>query len=140
MEIKEILEVLQAFDSSGCELIEVEDSKGKIRIEKARKSVATEIGGSKVENDLEAYEDAIEESGLCVKSPIVGVYYSAPAPDEKPYVSIGSLVKKGQVLCLVEAMKMMNEITAPKDGKIEKIFLKNQDVVEYDTPLFVIVD
>ena len=69
---------------------------------------------------------------------MVGVFYSAPAPDSDPYVTVGSQVKKGDVLCLIEAMKLMNEVTAEKSGEICEICVENGQVVEYGQPLFMI--
>ena len=80
-----------------------------------------------------------EKPGVYVKSPTVGVFYAAPAPGSKPFVSIGDRVKKGDVLCIVEAMKLMNEIISETDGEIKEICVGNGQVVEYDQPLFRIV-
>lgn len=74
--------------------------------------------------------------GISVTSPIVGLFYAAPAENAEPYVSLGDRVKKGQTLCIVEAMKLMNEITAEFDGTIEKICVANGQMVEYGTELF----
>ena len=71
-----------------------------------------------------------------IKSPIVGVFYAAASPDAKPFVEIGSRVKKGDVVCIVEAMKLMNEITAEFDGEVVDVCVHNGDVVEYGQPLF----
>ena len=71
-----------------------------------------------------------------VKSPIVGVFYAAPAENAQPYVAIGDRVKKGQTLCIVEAMKLMNEVTAEEDGVITQICVTNGQVVEFGTELF----
>lgn len=73
-----------------------------------------------------------------VKSPMVGVFYAAPSPDAQPYVQVGSKVKKGDVLCIIEAMKLMNEITAEQDGEIVDICVKSGEVVEYSQTLFKI--
>lgn len=73
-----------------------------------------------------------------IKAPMVGVFYSAPSPGATPYVSIGSKVKKGDVLCIIEAMKLMNEITSDFDGEIVDICAMDGDVVEYGQPLFKI--
>lgn len=73
-----------------------------------------------------------------VESPIVGTFYRKPGPDKDNFVSIGSVVKKGDTLCIVEAMKLMNEIEAPASGKIEKILLEDGQVVEYGEVLFLI--
>lgn len=79
-----------------------------------------------------------EPEGNVIKSPLVGVFYSAPAAGEKPFVKIGSHVKKGQVLAIIEAMKMMNEIESEYDGVVTNIFCTNEQSVEYGQPLFEI--
>ena len=76
------------------------------------------------------------DDGVSITSPIVGLFYAAPAENAEPYVSLGDRVKKGQTLCIVEAMKLMNEITAEFDGTIEKICVANGQMVEYGTELF----
>ncbi len=74
-----------------------------------------------------------------VRSPIVGVFYAAPSPDSPPYVTIGSKVKKGDVLCIIEAMKMINEIVSEYEGEIVDICVKNGDIAEYGQVLFKII-
>lgn len=76
------------------------------------------------------------ESLLSVKSPMVGVFYASPAENASPYVSAGDRVSKGQVLCIIEAMKLMNEIVAEEDGIIEEVCVTNGQIVEYGTELF----
>lgn len=78
------------------------------------------------------------ETGETINSPIVGTFYAAPAPDAAPYVTVGQIVEKGQVLCIVEAMKLMNEIEAECKCKIVKICKENAQAVEFGDPLFVI--
>ncbi len=73
-----------------------------------------------------------------IKSPIVGTFYRAPAPDADPYVQVGDVVSSGSVLCIVEAMKLMNEIECDVSGKIVKILVENATPVEYNQPLFLI--
>ncbi len=77
------------------------------------------------------FNDVIE-----IKSPLVGVFYAAPSPDAEPYVKVGDHVKKGDVLCIVEAMKLMNEITATQDGEVVDICAQSGNVVEYGQTLF----
>lgn len=72
-----------------------------------------------------------------IKSPIVGTFYAASSPTSKPFVEVGSYVKKGEVVCMVEAMKLMNEIEAEEDGQIVEILVTNEEMVEYGQPLFV---
>lgn len=78
------------------------------------------------------------ETGETLNSPIVGTFYAAPAPDAAPYVEVGQVVEKGQILCIVEAMKLMNEIEAECKCKIVKICKENAQAVEFGDPLFVI--
>ena len=84
----------------------------------------------------ETTEQAPGEDLHVLKSPIVGTFYAAPSPDSDPYVRVGSLVKKGQVLCIVEAMKLMNEIESDVDGEIVGIHPRNAQPVEFGEPLF----
>jgi len=72
-----------------------------------------------------------------VTAPVVGTFYRSPAPDADSYVEVGSLVKKGQVLCVIEAMKLMNEIESECDGRISAILVENAQPVEYGQPLFL---
>ena len=81
---------------------------------------------------------AADETANAVKSPMVGTFYRAPGPDSDPFVSEGKKVKKGDVLCIIEAMKLMNEIEAEYDGVVEKILIENATPVEYGQPMFVI--
>lgn len=79
-----------------------------------------------------------EAEGDTVKSPIVGTFYRAPSPDDDAFVEVGDQVEKGQTLCIVEAMKIMNEIESEYSGEVKKILVENGEAVEYDQPLFVI--
>ena len=79
-----------------------------------------------------------EENYKIIKSPMVGTFYASSSPTADPFVKIGDKVKKGQVVCIVEAMKLMNEIESEFDGEIAEICMKNEDMVEYGTPLFKI--
>lgn len=88
-------------------------------------------------------EEKVEEAsevytGTVVTAPLVGTYYAAAAPDEPPYITVGQQVKKGEPLFIIEAMKTMNDITAPCDGVISRILAQNGDMVEYKQPLVVI--
>jgi acetyl-CoA carboxylase biotin carboxyl carrier protein len=85
-----------------------------------------------------AAQTAVEENLHVVTSPIVGTFYRAPNPDADPYVEVGDTVRKGQVLCIVEAMKLMNEIESDVVGTIAKIFPENAEPVEYGQPLFAV--
>ncbi|HET8539368.1 MAG TPA: acetyl-CoA carboxylase biotin carboxyl carrier protein [Anaeromyxobacter sp.] len=82
---------------------------------------------------------AADKPGVVVNSPFVGTFYRAPSPDSPPFVEVGTKVKKGQTLCIVEAMKLMNEIEAEADGTVAEIFVQNATPVEFGEPLFRIV-
>jgi acetyl-CoA carboxylase biotin carboxyl carrier protein len=82
---------------------------------------------------------AADKPGVIVNSPFVGTFYRAPSPESPPFVEVGAKVKKGQTLCIVEAMKLMNEIEAEADGTIAEIFAQNASPVEFGEPLFRIV-
>ncbi len=77
-----------------------------------------------------------EPTGTVIRSPLVGTFYRASSPDAKPFVEVGDIVARGQVLCIIEAMKLMNEIEAECDGKVTSIFAENGRPVEYGEPLF----
>lgn len=81
-------------------------------------------------------EKTTEQSGNIVKSPIVGTFYAAPASDKPSFVKVGDKVKEGDTLCIVEAMKIMNEIPSPYMGEIAEIYVANEELVEYGQPLF----
>ena len=91
----------------------------------------------KKEDSLVAMDNK-EENYKIVKSPMVGTFYESSSPDAEAFVKIGDKVKKGQVLCIVEAMKLMNEIESEFDGEIVEVCVKNEEVVEYGMPLFKI--
>ena len=89
------------------------------------------------ETSAEPAEGVPETNGLhAVRSPLVGTFYRAPAPGEESYVEVGDTVKAGQILCIVEAMKMMNEIVADVSGEVVEVLAENSGGVEYDQPLF----
>lgn len=94
--------------------------------------------GEEVKQDTDAARTELP-AGNIVKSPLVGTFYSAPSPDDAPYVAEGDTVKKGQVLGIIEAMKLMNEVESEFAGTIAEILVKNGETVEYGQPLFRIV-
>lgn len=93
---------------------------------------------NKVVNNINAETVKVEEEYKEIKSPMVGTFYSSSSPKAEPFVKIGDKVKKGQVVCIVEAMKLMNEIESEFDGEIVEICKKDEDMVEYGTTLFKI--
>lgn len=95
-------------------------------------------GSNKIDNikEIVSSSEDKKDDGNIVKSPMVGTFYIKPSPTSEPYVEIGKDVKQGDTLCIIEAMKLMNEIESEFSGKIMEIFVKDGDTVEYGTPLF----
>lgn len=77
-------------------------------------------------------------AGKTIKAPLVGTFYAAPSPDQKPFVQVGDTVKKGDVVLIIESMKLMNEVTSDIDGVVQEILVKNGEAVEYDQPLMIL--
>ena len=139
-EIKILIELMKDSDLTEL-LIEREGSKLKLKREKYLSSIeavppVVKPTAAEVQS---LQEHNIEEAGLAsITSPIVGIYYSATSPEAPHFVEVGSSVKKGQVLCIVEAMKLMNEIESDTEGVVAKILVENGQAVEYGEPLFLI--
>ncbi len=142
MNLKNIRELVQLLENSGLSVLEVSEADTKIRLEKgtiAERPVAPAvIQPAVVPQAVQSVQDgAVDFNNITeIKSPMVGVFYAAPAPEAEPYVTVGKKVKKGDVLCIIEAMKLMNEITAEVDGEIVDICVENGEVVEYAQILF----
>lgn len=135
MEQKEIYDLIDRFEGSSLTVMEIEHRDFKLHLEKGGREMppaALPVTQSPVHQAVPEEENFYEK----VRAPLVGVYYGAGAPDEPPYVSVGERVSKGQVLCLVEAMKMMNELKSPVDGIVRTINGVNGQLVEYDQILF----
>ena len=113
---------------------EYNESNKKINIKNENNQIDFTVQNNKQENEQ---ENEIETKNI-LKSPMVGTFYLKPSPTSAPYVEIGKEVKKGDTLCIIEAMKLMNEIESEYDGKIAKILVKDGEPVEYGTQLFVI--
>lgn len=109
---------------------EYNESNKKINIKNENNQIDFTVQNNKQENEI--------ENKNILKSPMVGTFYLKPSPTSAPYVEIGKKVKKGDTLCIIEAMKLMNEIESEYDGKIAKILVKDGEPVEYGTQLFVI--
>ncbi len=164
MEFKQLMKLVEQVSESGLESFSYKEGDFSIKMSKAVKpqKIQTENGyfqevNASLENNVpyeknfrterdfyqekvEASKEEIEEkaSGTEVKSPLVGVFYVAPAEGEEPFVKVGDIVKKGQTLAIVEAMKLMNEIEAEYDGVIKEICVGNGEAVEYGQNLFII--
>ena len=134
-DIRKYANLMQELGLTG---LEITDDKKVVRLERnvteqIQQIVPVAAGNSGVSQTVGENVDA---DYISVKSPIVGVFYVASAESADPYVAVGDHVSKGQTLCIIEAMKLMNEITADEDGIISKICVTNGQVIEYGTELF----
>jgi acetyl-CoA carboxylase biotin carboxyl carrier protein len=140
MNIKEIKSLVEIMESNSLNVLEVTEGETKIRMErhdsKESPIKVTEPLPSILEKTIEISENKKIDNLFEVKSPMVGVFYRSPAPGSEPFVKVGSKVKKGDVLCVVEAMKLMNEICAEKDGIINEICAEDGQVIEFSHVLF----
>lgn len=141
MRFKDIQRLVKILETSSLSEIEVTDFLGRrIKITKSTNNGAPVRIETPPQQTVEKTEKPKEKTDnlVAIKSPIVGTFYRSPAPDAPPYVDIGDIVKPGQVVCVVEAMKLMNEIESDIAGKVVKILAKNEDPVEYNQELFMI--
>ena len=148
MDIEKIKALAEILNSGGLSAIEVGEGENRIRIEREFSSIPVQKeyapaylhtpAATMIQDEKEdTSEKTIDFNRLIeVKSPLVGVYYAASSPDAEPFVSIGSKVRKGDVLCIIETMKLMNEIVAEQDGEIVDICVKNGDIAEFGQVLF----
>lgn len=145
MEYEKIKQLMDDMGNSKLSSIDIDFPDGtKISMKKNENAEAT-IKTVVVENkevkteESESTKLSDENTGNIVKSPMVGTFYIKPNPSAEPYVEVGKRVKKGDVLCIVEAMKLMNEIESELDGEVAEILVKDGEAVEYAKPLFRIV-
>ncbi|HID36323.1 MAG TPA: acetyl-CoA carboxylase biotin carboxyl carrier protein [Ghiorsea sp.] len=150
MDISEIRKLIRLIQQSDVTEIEVTEGESTVRISRQGAAVApTMVAAAQPMMAAPVAADAPATPSLVkaapeectehvVKSPMVGTFYASSSPDDDPFVSSGTTVKKGDVLCIVEAMKLMNEIEAEYDGVVEKVLVKNAEPLEYGQPLFVI--
>ena len=136
-DLKELIELLKDTDITELQ-IEKDGSKVKIKREKTLSPIEMPIHKSPVLREKIVAEDEEAQRLVTVTSPIVGTFYRASSPEANPFVEFGAKVSKSQVLCIVEAMKLMNEIESDVDGIIVKVLVENGQPVEYGEPLFLI--
>lgn len=142
----EIKEMLDLMDERGLEEFELEREGFRVKLRKrshampsSKSEVVVEKSVADGAGEVLAPSEVSADDGLVkVKSPIVGTFYRSPEPESDPFIEVGSQVKKGEVLCIIEAMKLMNEIDADLAGEIVKIFVENGQAVEYGEVLFAI--
>ena len=139
MEYEQIKQLIEDMGKSKLSSLDIEFPDGiKIKMKKNDNVVVTKNIENIQETEVKKEEEKKEEGNI-VTSPMVGTFYTKPSPDSDSYVEVGSTVKKGDVLCIIEAMKLMNEIESEFDGKIAEIIAKDGEPVQYGDPLFRII-
>lgn len=156
MEIKKIRKLIELIDKTGIAEIEIKNGDESVRLSRypttqlpypmpptpAPVHISTSMSQPIASNDITSSPSpdtqATHINGHTVRSPMVGTFYSSPSPEAKPFVEIGKEVNAGDTLCIIEAMKMFNEIESDKKGKVVAILVENGHPVEYDQPLFII--
>ncbi len=152
MDLRKLKTLIELVESSGIGELEVQEGEERVRITRAAAAGAAPTPTSTVYAAAsplaaptvapapnEAPTPAIEPEGHFVKSPMVGTFYRAASPGAKPFVEVGDTVQVGDTLCIIEAMKLMNEIEADKAGVVKQVLAENGQPVEYGQPLVVIV-
>lgn len=143
MEYEKIKQLIEDMGNSKITSLDIEFPDGmKVKMEKSSEKVTVveNVPVKETVTTVAAVEEAtLEQEGNIIKSPMIGTFYSKPSPDSAPYVEVGTVVKKGTILCIVEAMKLMNEIESEFDGKIVEVLVKDGEPVDYGKPLFRIV-
>lgn len=157
MDIKDILTIIETVSDSDLMKFQLEDGEFKLKLDKTVPQVVQTVPVAPVSNAITApvaapsqaaeplQQESVKEktdnetaepAGKIVKSPIVGTFYSAAGPEQPDFVKVGDVVKKGQTLCIIEAMKLMNEIESDFDGEVAEIYVQNEQMVEYGQPLY----
>ncbi|KTB67908.1 acetyl-CoA carboxylase biotin carboxyl carrier protein subunit [Pseudomonas fluorescens] len=152
MDIRKVKKLIELLEESGIDELEIKEGEESVRISRHSKTPAQQFYAPQMQAPAPAAAApaaaaaaapaapaAPALNGFVVKSPMVGTFYRTPAPTSPAFVEVGATVKVGDTICIVEAMKMMNHITAEKAGVIESILVENGQPVEYDQPLFTIV-
>ena len=139
MEYENIKQLIEEMGNSKLTAVDVEFPDGtKISMKKDKmqekiiQNIPT-VENNTIENQIK--ENKNEKKGNIIKSPMVGIFYLKPSPTAEPYIEIGKEVKKGDVLCIIEAMKLMNELESEYTGKVTEVLVKDGEAVEYGTPL-----
>jgi acetyl-CoA carboxylase biotin carboxyl carrier protein len=157
MDLKQIKNLLTLIAESGVNEVYIEEGDFKIKVKKTSDSVQhvvqpqyqqaiptvdlsaqAQVTAPREAPAVETPAPTPKSTGVVIKSPIVGTYYASPSPDAKPFINVGDTISKGDPLCIIEAMKIMNEIESEHSGVIKKMLVKNGQPVEYDQPLFEI--
>ncbi len=151
MDLRKLKKLIDLVEASGISELEITEGEEKVKIVKgggAPAVVAAPVPGpaalapiappAPVVSAPQAETPEAAPEGHPVKSPMVGTFYRTPSPDAKAFVEVGQAVKEGQIICIIEAMKLMNEIECDKSGTVKAILVENGQPVEYGQPLFII--
>ena len=154
MDLRKIKKLMELLEESGIAEIEVKEGEESIKLSRNISSSSNMQVPQIIQQPLQtsqtptnqqasdmganAVDNLKKEKRNTVNSPMVGTFYASASPESKPFVTIGQSVKKGDTLCILEAMKMMNQVQAESDGKIIEILVDNAEPVEFDQPLFVL--
>ena len=147
MDLSYLEQLIKLFESSTLTELEIDEEGARVTLGRAKEQQAMfmpQMGGYPMQQQAAPAPSAVPVASEPsvktheVKSPIVGTLYRAPAPDADPYVQVGQIVSEGTTLCIIEAMKLMNEIESDAGGKIIKILVENGQPVEYGQPLFLL--
>lgn len=153
MDLRKLKTLIDLVSESNVSELEITEAEGKVRIVKgpvggpvavaapvmvAAPAASTTAAATPAAPVAATPAEAPVVSGHVVKSPMVGTFYSASSPEAKPFVQVGSVVKEGETICIIEAMKILNEIEADKSGTVTRVLVDNGQAVEYGQPLFMI--
>ena len=148
MDLRKLKTLIDLVSESNISELEITEAEGKVRIVKASAPAAAApmmmmapapaAAGAPAAAAVPAAPVEVEEAGHIVKSPMVGTFYRASSPGSKPLVEIGQVVKEGESICIIEAMKIMNEIEADKSGTISRVLVTDGQAVEFGQALFII--
>ena len=143
MDIRKVKKLIEMLESSNLEEIEIQEGEESVRLVK-NKSITSLTNAPFIASEVQTQEITEPKkepeviTGNQIKSPMVGTFYSSPSPGAKPFSEPGDIIKEGDVVCIVEAMKMMNEIKSEFSGTIKKVHLDNADPVEFGQVLFTV--
>lgn len=144
MDLEPILALIKALDNSSLQRIKLTSGDFSLELEKGNVYISEEVIESPKNAVSIKQQEKFEEKPVSknnyhiIKSPLVGTFYRSPSPEAPPFVEVGDIVSPGQTLCIIEALKVMNEIESDTKGKIENILVENGEIVEYGQPLFEI--
>lgn len=133
--LKEIIQIMKDEDISEV-CIQQNDLKIKVKRLPDQMSLATQGAAMMAPQQEVARSEDISDGLVIIPAPMVGTFYRAPSPDAKPYINVGDEIEAGEVICVIEAMKLMNEITADVNGEVVGIMVEDGQPVEYDQPMF----